>query len=481
MPFSAGKRLGSYEILATIGVGGMGEVYKARDTRLDRIVAIKVLPEHVSGDADLKQRFEREAKAISSLTHPHICTLYDVGSDAGVEFLVMEYLEGETAAQRLAKGPIPLQQALRFGVEIAEALERAHRQGVTHRDLKPANVMLTKTGAKLLDFGLAKLKPIVLERGTASAPTLAPDLTGSGTILGTLQYMAPEQVEGAAVDHRADIFALGAILYEMATGKKAFDGRSQASLIGSILRDEPRPISELQPLSPPALDALVATCLAKDPDERWQSAADVGRQLRLMQGSSPPRALTGEHAGESARAAHARGNRAAWAIAAAAIAVAATFALLYVLREEPVSLETHVDIVTPPTSDSMSFAISPDGRRLVFVAGQQESKRLWVRSLDSANAAPLLDTEGATWPFWSPNSRSIGFFAGGKLKRIDLDGGRPRVLADASEARGGTWNNDDVILFSPAPGQRLQRISAAGGDIATAVPGVSSSWSSLLV
>jgi serine/threonine protein kinase len=270
-------------------------VYKARDTRLDRVVAIKVLPDDLAGDVDLKQRFEREAKAISSLTHPHICTLYDIDSDAGVEFLVMEYLEGETVAQRLTKGPLPIQQVLRYGVEIAEALERAHRQGVTHRDLKPGNVMLTKSGAKLLDFGLAKLKPVVLERDTASAPTLAPDLTGSGTILGTLQYMAPEQVEGGVVDQRADIFALGAILYEMATGKKAFEGRSQASLIGSILRDEPRAISELQPLSPPALDALVATCLAKDPDERWQSAADVGRQLRLMQGSSRGDGISRRH------------------------------------------------------------------------------------------------------------------------------------------------------------------------------------------
>src|SRR5262245_11403384 len=313
MPPSAGKRLGSYEILAIVGVGGMGEVYKARDTRLDRIVAIKVLPEHVASDPDLRGRFEREAKAISSLNHAHICTLHDVGSEAGVEFLVMEYLEGETAAQRLEKGPIPIQQVLRCGVEIAEALDRAHRQGVTHRDLKPGNVMLTKSGVKLLDFGLAKLKPVPLERGAGSAPTAAADLTGSGTILGTLQYMAPEQVEGKAVDHRADIFAFGAILYELATGKKAFEGGSQASLIGAILRDEPQPISALQPLSPPALDALVATCLAKDPDERWQSAADVGRQLRLMQGSGSS-ALTAEAAVPKPRAAR-------WRTAALAVAM----------------------------------------------------------------------------------------------------------------------------------------------------------------
>src|SRR5262245_21243614 len=363
MPPSAGKRLGSYEILAIVGVGGMGEVYKARDTRLDRIVAIKVLPEHVASDPDLRGRFEREAKAISSLNHAHICTLHDVGSEAGVEFLVMEYLEGETAAQRVAKGPLPIQQVLRFGVEIAEALDRAHRQGITHRDLKPGNVMLTKSGVKLLDFGLAKLKPVALERSVGSAPTAAADLTGDGTIIGTLQYMAPEQVEGKAVGHRADIFALGAILYELATGTKAFEGGSQASLIGAILRDEPRPISELQPLWPTALDALVATCLSKDPDERWQSAADVGRHLRLMQGSSAGLSTAAVRASRSPRLSNR--ERAMWLAALVAAAAAAAVATLR-LRPVTPALETRVDIVTPATRDPFSFAISPDGRKVVF-------------------------------------------------------------------------------------------------------------------
>jgi len=277
MPLAAGQRLGSYEILALIGAGGMGEVYRARDTRLERTVAIKVLPEHVAADPDLKQRFEREAKAISSLNHPHICTLYDVGSENGVEYLVMEYLDGETLTLRLLKGAIPFPLVLRYAVEIAEALDRAHRQGITHRDLKPGNVMLTKAGAKLLDFGLAKLNPASPVQ-VSSVATASPDLlTASGTILGTLQYMAPEQLEGKPVDHRADIFSFGAIVYEMATGKKAFDGDSQARLIGAILKDEPRPVSTLQPLSPPVFDALIATCLAKDPDDRGQ---EIGRSRR---------------------------------------------------------------------------------------------------------------------------------------------------------------------------------------------------------
>jgi Tol biopolymer transport system component/tRNA A-37 threonylcarbamoyl transferase component Bud32 len=465
MPLPAGKRLGSYEILSVIGVGGMGVVYKARDTRLDRIVAIKVLPEEVARDAELRQRFEREARAISSLTHPHICTLHDVGSDDGIEFLVMEHLEGETAAQRLTRGAIPLQQALRAGAEIAEALDRAHRSGLTHRDLKPGNVMLTKAGAKLLDFGLAKLKPSSLERGPGSMATAMPrDLTGGGAIVGTLQYMAPEQLEGGTVDHRADIFAFGATLYEMVTGKKAFEGGSQASLIGSILRDEPAPISALQPLSPAALDALVETCLAKDPDERWQSAADVARQLRLMQGSSAEMLPAAARVSYLSRVL--RRERAIWFAALLATGAAAAFAALR-LRSAPPAPETHVDVVTPATRDPFSFALSPDGRKLVFAADEKEDTKLWIRSFGGSTAAPLQGSEDATYPFWSPDSESVGFFAQGKLKRLDIAGGPARVLADASEGRGGTWNADNIIVFSPAPGAALQRVSAAGGEAKT--------------
>ncbi|HMA17999.1 MAG TPA: serine/threonine-protein kinase, partial [Thermoanaerobaculia bacterium] len=280
MTLTAGSRLGPYEIVSAIGAGGMGEVYRARDTRLERTVAIKVLPSHLSASPESRQRFEREAKTISQLSHPHICALHDVGREGETEYLVMEYLEGETLADRLLKGSLPIEQTLRYGMQIADALDKAHRQGIVHRDLKPGNVMLTKTGVKLLDFGLAKaMAPTTPQSSLTALPTQRA-LTQEGTILGTFQYMAPEQVEGREADARTDIFAFGCVLYEMATGKKAFSGATQASLISSILRDEPQPISQVQPMTPPALDRIVKTCLAKDPEERWQSAGDVGKELR---------------------------------------------------------------------------------------------------------------------------------------------------------------------------------------------------------
>jgi len=457
MPLSAGTRLGSYEILAIVGVGGMGEVYKARDTRLDRIVAIKVLPDHVAGDADLRSRFEREAKAISSLSHAHICTLHDVGSEAGVEFLVMEYLEGETAAQRLAKGPLPIQQVLRYGVEIAEALDRAHRQGVTHRDLKPGNVMLTKSGVKLLDFGLAKLKPVGLERGAASAPTAAADLTGSGTILGTLQYMAPEQVEGKAVDHRADIFALGAILYELATGKKAFEGGSQASLIGSILRDEPQPISTLQPVSPPALDALVATCLAKDPDERWQSAADIGRQLALMQGGG-----SSLRTGPVPAAAPAAPSRRTAALAVSMLLIGAALATLaqrMLARPAPVQ-PAHVSrfTIAPPApavlpdQGPIVLSISPAGKRVAYFGQSGEKTALYVRDLDGLDSRVVAQVSPqATNPFFAPDGDSIIFRSPGEgLVRVAVNGGlRSKLPYDAFF--GAAMRPDGTLVLSEGP------------------------------
>src|SRR5450432_3961530 len=277
MTLAAGTRLGPYEILAPIGAGGMGEVYKARDSRLERMVAIKVLPQHLSSSAEVRQRFEREAKTISQLSHPHICALYDVGREGENEYLVMELLEGETLSDRLAKGPLPLDQTLRFGVEVADALDKAHRQGIVHRDLKPANVMLTRSGVKLLDFGLAKAMAPPAQQSSLTALPTQQGLTQEGTILGTFQYMAPEQLEGKDADGRTDIFAFGAVLYEMATGKKAFAGANQASLITAIMSSEPAPISAVQPTAPAALDRVVLTCLAKDPDDRWQSASDLKR------------------------------------------------------------------------------------------------------------------------------------------------------------------------------------------------------------
>ena len=289
MTLSAGTRLGPYEILTPLGAGGMGEVYRARDTRLERTVAIKVLPSHLSASPESRQRFEREAKTISQLSHPHICALHDVGREGETEYLVMEYLEGETLADRLLKGPLPLEQTLRFGIQIADALDKAHRQGIVHRDLKPGNVMITKSGVKLLDFGLAKVVASVAQPSTVTSLPTQLNLTQEGTILGTFQYMAPEQLEGREADARSDIFSFGCMLYEMATGSKAFAGTSQASLIGAILHTDPPPISRAQPMSPPALDHIVKKCLAKDPEERWQNAADLGSELNwIREGGSQP-------------------------------------------------------------------------------------------------------------------------------------------------------------------------------------------------
>src|SRR6202162_6140629 len=318
MSVRAGTRFGPYEILSAIGAGGMGEVYRARDTRLDRTVAIKVLPTHLAGRAELRERFEREAKTIASLNHSHICTLYDTGHQDEIDFLVMEYIEGETLAQRLQKGPLPIQQVLQYAIEIADALDKAHRKGITHRDLKPGNVMLTKSGTKLLDFGLAKLKqevaPVIPD---SQLPTMKSAITGEGTILGTLQYMAPEQVEAKEVDARTDIFAFGAVVYEMATGKRAFEGKSQASVIGAIMSSDPPSMSSLQPMTPPALDRVIKRCLAKEPDERCQSAKDLTDELRWI-------AEGGSQAGMPAPVASRRRTweRIAWAISAAAIVVA---------------------------------------------------------------------------------------------------------------------------------------------------------------
>jgi len=364
MTLAPGARLGPYEILSAIGAGGMGEVYKAKDARLDRIVAIKVLPSHVASDPDLKQRFEREAKTLAALSHPHICPVFDVGQQDGIDFLVMEYLDGQTLAQRLEKGALPLDQALQYGIQIADALDKAHRKGIIHRDLKPGNVMLTKSGVKLLDFGLAKLQPAGAVAGMSVAATITSPLTAQGTILGTLHYMAPEQVEGKEADARSDIFSFGAIVYEMTTGKRAFDGKSAASVMAAILEREPPAMSSLQPLTPPALDHVVSQCLAKDPDERWQSASDLMRELKWI-------AEAGSHA--SVRAVEAarrvRRERIAWAAAALLAGVSAVAVVIALaLRLTPSAPEMRLEIMTPATSSPLHFALSPDGGRVVFVA-----------------------------------------------------------------------------------------------------------------
>jgi Tol biopolymer transport system component len=475
LTLSVGSRLGPYEIVSLLGAGGMGEVYRARDTRLERTVAVKVLSSHLSASPEVRQRFEREARTISQLSHPHICALHDVGREGDIEYLVMEYLEGETLAERLLKGPLPLEQTLRYGVQIADALDKAHRQGIVHRDLKPGNVMITKSGVKLLDFGLAKALPSPTGRGgggegLTSVPTQL-NLTQEGTILGTFQYMAPEQLEGTEADARTDIFAFGCVLYEMATGKKAFSGATQASLISSILRDEPQPISQVQPMSPPALDHVVKKSLAKDPEDRWQNAADLGGELKWI-------AEGGSQVGVSAPVVSRRRSRErlGWIVAAALLLATIGLAVRLFIRPAPVATEIRASILPPDGSEFVStwidagpVEISPDGERIVFTARKGESPNLlWVRKLSESTARPLAGTEGAQRPFWSPDGRSIGFFADRSFKKVDVDGGPVFTLAPGTESRGGTWNRDGVILFTPSARGPVLRVSANGGKITEA-------------
>jgi eukaryotic-like serine/threonine-protein kinase len=473
MALTSGTKLGPYEIQSPLGAGGMGEVYRARDTRLDRTVAVKILPAHLSSNLEAKQRFDREARAISSLNHPNICTLHDVGHQDGTDFLVMEYLEGETLGDRLMKGPLPPEQVLKYGIEICEGLEKAHKSGVIHRDLKPGNIMLTKSGAKLMDFGLAKATPaqappVSSLTMTLSGPSGQPQpLTAQGMMLGTFQYMAPEQLEGKEADARSDIFALGAVLYEMASGRRAFTGKSQASIVAAILASEPQPISAVQPMSPPALDRVVRTCMAKDPDERWQTAHDVKLQLQWI-------AEAGSKAGIPAPVAARRrvSQKVAWTAAAVAAAAAIAFAIGFVLRTPAPVHPLRVSILPPEqhSFDPLSIALSPDGAKLAFVAAAAGgAPQLWVRPMDSTAAQPLAGTDDASFPFWSPDSRSLGFFAQGKLKIIDSSGGAVQTLADASQPRGGAWGTDGTILYTPEAAAAMLRIPAAGGTPSHAV------------
>jgi serine/threonine protein kinase len=468
-----GTRLGPYEIVAAVGAGGMGEVYRARDTRLERTVAVKVLPSHLAASTEVRQRFEREAKTISSLSHPHICALYDVGNQDGVEFLVMEYLEGETLSDRLAKGPLAFDSVLRYGLEIADALDKAHRQGIVHRDLKPGNVMLTKSGVKLLDFGLAKAVAPSAARSGASLTALPTEARGSnlteeGTILGTFQYMAPEQLEGRDADARTDIFAFGAVLYEMATGKKAFSGRSQASLISSIMGSEPPAVSTVAPMTPAAFDRVVRTCLAKDPDDRWQTAHDIGVQLKWIQ--------EGGSAVVAAPSVAAPRKRSAplipWLIAAATAGLIALAARDWLRPSAPsrvlrfAVLPPEKTIFTPPGEHASSqFALSPDGRSIAFVASPHGGRALlWIRPLDSLSAVSFPGSEDAVHPFWSPDSRSIGFFTPTSLKRVEASGGPPQKICDSSGGRGGSWSPEGVIVFADSAATPLFRVPDSGGE-----------------
>jgi eukaryotic-like serine/threonine-protein kinase len=465
MGLSAGTRLGPYEILAPLGAGGMGQVYRAFDVRLGRTVAVKVLAERLALDPVFRKRFEMEARSISSLNHPHICVLHDVGRQDSIEYLVMEHLEGVTLAARLAAGPLTIEEVLEYGIQIADALSAAHRCGISHRDLKPGNVMLTKTGAKLLDFGLAKLRL----PAEATAEVTATELTQPGAVLGTLQYMSPEQILGQEADARSDVFALGGVLFEMATGRKAFDGIGRSGLTAVILKDEPPPISSLTPASPPTLDRLVKKCFAKDPEERWQSAHDLKIELQwiLDWHASPGAApVLNNRSGSDVWA-----QRLLPAAAVIFLVAAMLFAAAYFKQPKPDGRELVQLSINPPEKTAFtSVALSPDGHRLAFATIDAAGRRqLWVRALDEGSARAAAGSEGAWNPFWSPDSRWIGFFADAKLKKIEATGGVAQVLANAFDNRGGgTWSRKGVIVFSPAPLGPLQQVSETGGAVSPA-------------
>jgi eukaryotic-like serine/threonine-protein kinase len=473
MTIGPGTRLGPYQVISRVGGGGMGEVYRARDTRLQRDVAIKVLAANIVQRREAHERFEHEARAVASLNHPHICTLHDIGDHDGTSYLVMEYLEGDTLAQRLRSGPLPIAQVLQYGIEIADALDKAHRKGITHRDLKPGNIILTKTGAKLLDFGLAKLQRSATEQ-LAEGPTQDGPITAEGTILGTLQYMAPERLEGKEADARSDLFALGAVLYEMTTGLKAFEGKSHASVIAAIMSAEPPKLSTPQPMTPPALDRLIRKCLRKDPDDRWQSARDVCDELQWLAESGTPVSGFVSAAPAAPPLTRARSRRYVWAAAVVLLGVAVIGAMRLIRPGRAVASASPPPVhftIDPPekgyfpaVGTNFGFLnISPDGTKVVFNATDAGGRvQLWIRSLDSPSASLLPGTENAFNPFWSPDSRSIAFSADGKLKRMDVSGSPPQTIADVPAGRGA-WSSGGVLLLPAAPGMGLLRLPASGG------------------
>ena len=460
MALTAGTRLGPYEIAYQLGAGGMGEVYRATDTRLDRTVAIKVLPEHLADDPQRRERFEREAKAVSSLNHPHICTLHDVGEQDGVHYLVMEYVEGDTLQQRLEKGRLPLDQALEYAIQIADALDKAHRQGVVHRDLKPGNIMITKSGTKLLDFGLAKLKATGGPLDQLSTIEEKEPLTADGEILGTLQYMAPEQLEGKESDTRTDIFAFGAVVYEMVTGRKAFVGTSQASLIAAIMQNDPRSMSELQELVPPPLDRLVRQCLAKDPDNRWQTAADLMRELTWT-------ASTADAKPEILQASTGTRERVAWALFAAATLAVAVLILpgesppVQVVRSEYVlPIKAHLAIGTP----NPTVVVSPVGSS--FLYSMFPSSGLLLRPFDAVGMRSIADGRIQATVF-SPDGLWVAYSDSPTgLMKVPITGGAPVPVDQGLDAptAGITWGEGGTLVFAPDNQSSLWTVSAAGGE-----------------
>jgi len=480
-----GNTLSHYKIIEKLGQGGMGEVYLAEDSRLDRKVALKILPQHLSERAELRERFEREARAVSSLNHPHICTLHDIGEQDGIHYLVMEHLVGETLEARLAKGPLPLEQTLEYAIQIADALDKAHRQGVVHRDLKPGNIMLVKSGAKLLDFGLAKLQAAETPTNLSALPTEQANLTAEGTILGTLQYMAPEQLEGKEADSRTDIFAFGAVVYEMATGKKAFEGKSQASLIGAILKDDPAPMSELKPMTPALLDQVVKKCLAKDPDERWQSASDLMTGLKwVTEVGTQVDPTTFETSPSPWRRAI------PWGIAALGVLMAVIALLLWSSQSTTSSGSAALRRFTMHLTENLAtgisapnFILSPDGGHLVYSASREQGAMIYYRSMDQIESIPFPGTENGRRLFFSPDSQWVGYYDGRSLNRFSIGGGAPVTICDVPNGFSGVaWGADGNIIFGNAT-SGLSRVSASGGtpeSVTTPEGGVGHMWPDIL-
>jgi len=481
MALTSGTKLGPYEIQSPLGAGGMGEVYRARDTRLDRSVAVKVLAGHLSASPELKLRMEREARAISSLNHPHICQLYDIGSQDGTDYLVMEFLEGETLAEKLRRGPLPLLEIYKIGIAVAEALAAAHKNGIVHRDLKPGNIMMTEGGAKLMDFGLAKPLGVQTSSSGSGSASAAPSftaaatlsghspltpLTTAGSVIGTIQYMSPEQIEGKEADARSDIFAFGAVLYEMVAGKRPFSGKSQISLASSILESDPESVTKLKPQTPAAFEHVITTCLQKNPEDRYLAAHDIKLELQwIAADKSPPVAASETPVPSRGR------ERLGWAAAlvAAILLTAAATVLFYHPAQSARSIRAVID---PPEKTTFNLTgdsagppvLSPSGTYVAFATTGADGKTaLSVRPTNAVEARELPGTDGATFPFWSPDSRSLGFFADGKLKTVDLEGGSAQMICDAPLGRGGAWGPGGVILFSPSPTAPLMRVSASGG------------------
>jgi len=472
MALAPRTRLGPYEIVSLAGAGGMGEVYRARDTRLGRTVAIKVIGSAFGNHPEMRQRFQQEAQFVAQLDHPHIAALYDVGHDAGVDYLVMEFLEGKSLASRIARGPVPFGELVGYAIEIAAALAYAHTRGVVHRDLKPANILITYSGIKIIDFGLGKLRQPDHAPSSATAAMkttpMPPPVTEQGVIPGTAAYMSPERLQGLEADSRSDIFAFGAILYEMATGRRPFDAPSSAALIADILMRDPQPIESDRPLMGD-VDWIVQRCLKKNPDERWQSAADIEAMLKRVASSAHRRDATDGKAPQRIRIRRLMIGAAVALMLITALAVATWVSSVRAAATAPLIAVT---IPPPPgggftptdsSVPSPQFSVSPDGSAVAFVAaGADGVPQLWLRRIDSPDARPLPGTADATYPFWAATGRSIAFFADGALKRLDIDGGAARSLAPAPHGRGGAWSADDVILFAPDVATPVFRVNADG-------------------